>query len=313
MSATSETEGGESRLERDTRGTGVEQGRGAGGSANGGAPRDAARAARPMRLGWRRYVKGAYTIWYRDFVRLRRDRMRIIGSLGMPMLYLFVLGTGLGGSMSGFGGGGLDYRQFIFSGILSMTILFTSIFSAISIIWDREFGFLKEVMVAPVPRVAVALGKVAGGATVALFQGVIVLLLAPLVGVKLGFGQVVALLGLMLLLASVMTALGVLLAARQRSMEGFQMIMNFLVMPMYFLSGALYPLTNLPLWLAALGRIDPVTYGVDPLRQVALQESVSSEVLRTISLHPVAVDVGVMAVLGVLFVVPAVWLFGRQE
>jgi ABC-2 type transport system permease protein len=194
-----------------------------------------------------------------------------------------------------------------------MTILFTSIFSAISIIWDREFGFLKEVMVAPVPRVAVALGKVAGGATVALFQGVVVLVLAPLVGVKLTFEQVIVLLGLMLLLASVMTALGVLIAARQRSMEGFQMIMNFLVMPMFFLSGALYPLRNLPLWLAGLGRADPLAYGVDTLRQVTLRESVSSDVLQAISLHPVAVDVAVMAVLGLLFVIPAVWLFGRQE
>jgi ABC-2 type transport system permease protein len=261
----------------------------------------------------KRYVKGAYTIWYRDFVRLRRDRMRIIASLGQPLLFLFVFGTGLAPVMSGLGGGALDFRQFMFPGILSMTILFTSIFSAVSIVWDREFGFLKEVMVAPVPRVAVALGKVAGGATVGLFQGVIVLLLAPVIGVKLTVDQLIMLLGLMLLLACVMTSLGILIAARQRSMEGFQVMMQFLLMPMFFLSGAFFPLRDVPLWLEILSRADPVSYAVDPLRQVALSQTVPAAVLQAITLHPVALDVAIMAALGLLFVVPAVWLFGKQD
>ena len=261
----------------------------------------------------KRYARGAYTIWYRDFVRLRRDRMRIVASLGQPLLFLFVFGTGLAPAMSGLGGGQLDFRQFMFPGILSMTILFTSIFSAVSIVWDREFGFLKEVMVAPVPRVAVALGKVAGGATVGLFQGIVVLLLAPVIGVKLSFEQLIVLLGLMLLLAAVMTSFGILIAARQRTMEGFQMMMQFLLMPMFFLSGAFFPLRDVPLWLEFLGRIDPVSYAVDPLRQVVLRESVPQAVLATISLHPIAVDVAIMSALGIAFVVPAVWLFGKQE
>jgi ABC-2 type transport system permease protein len=280
-------------------------------SVAGRVRQSAAPAAAPS--GFRRYLKGAYTIWYRDFVRLRRDRIRILASLGQPLLFLFVFGTGLAPAMSGLGGGELDFRQFMFPGILSMTILFTSIFSAISIVWDREFGFLKEVMVAPVPRSAVALGKVAGGATVGLFQGVIVLLLAPVIGVKLTLDQLVVLLALMLLLAAVMTSFGLLIAARQRSMEGFQVMMQFLLMPMFFLSGAFFPLRGVPLWLEALGRVDPVTYAVDPLRQVALRESVASDVLGAISLHPIAVDVAVMAMLGLLFVVPAVWLFGKRE
>jgi ABC-2 type transport system permease protein len=259
------------------------------------------------------YVKGAYTIWYRDFVRLRRDRMRIIASLGQPLLFLFVFGTGLAPAMSGLGGGGLDFRQFMFPGILSMTILFTSIFSAVSIVWDREFGFLKEVMVAPVPRVAVALGKVAGGATVGLFQGIIVLLLAPVIGVKLTVDQLVVLLGLMLLLAVVMTSFGILIAARQRSMEGFQVMMQFLLMPMFFLSGAFFPLRDVPIWLEVLSRIDPVSYAVDPLRQVALRETVPEAVIASIVLHPIATDVAIMAAIGIAFIVPAVWLFGKQE
>jgi ABC-2 type transport system permease protein len=259
------------------------------------------------------YINGAYTIWYRDFVRLRRDRMRIIASLGQPLLFLFVFGTGLAPAMSGLAGGALDFRQFMFPGILSMTILFTSIFSAVSIVWDREFGFLKEVMVAPVPRTAVALGKVAGGATVGLFQGIIVLLLAPVLGIKFSPSQLVVLLGLMLMLAVVMTSLGILIAARQRSMEGFQVMMQFLLFPMFFLSGAFFPLRGVPIWLEALSRIDPVTYAVDPLRQVVLSETVPQAVIAAVVLHPIAVDVAIMLLLGLAFIIPAVWLFGKQE
>src|SRR6185295_7222681 len=144
----------------------------------------------------RRSLKGAYTIWYRDVIRFALDRVRMAAALGQPLLYLFVFGTGLAPAMSSATNGALDFRQFMFPGILAMAVLFTAIFSAISIVWDREFGFLKEVMVAPVSRTSVALGKVAGGSTVAMLQGTIVLLLAPLIGVRLGFDQAVAIIGL---------------------------------------------------------------------------------------------------------------------
>ncbi|MEW6046487.1 MAG: ABC transporter permease [Bacillota bacterium] len=262
---------------------------------------------------FRRELKGIYTIWYRDVLRFLRDRSRIVASLGQPLLFLFVFGSGLAPAMSNLGQGAFNFKQFLFPGILSMAVLFTAIFSAVSIVWDREFGFLKEVMVAPVSRLAVALGKVAGGSTVAMFQGLIVLVLAPFIGVRLSWDQVLILMLLMLLLAAVMTAFGILIAARQRSMEGFQMVMQFLLMPMFFLSGAFFPLRGVPLWMEWLSRIDPVTYGVDPLRQVALGKSLPEFVLKAISLHPVAVDVAVLAALGLAFLVPAVWLFGRQE
>ena len=194
-----------------------------------------------------------------------------------------------------------------------MTVLFTAIFSAVSIVWDREFGFLKEVLVAPVSRTSVALGKVAGGSTVAMFQGTIVLFLAPFLGISLTFSQVILLIGLMLVLASVMTSFGILLAARQRSMEGFQMMMQFLLLPMFFLSGALFPLQGVPAWMEFLAKINPVTYGVDPLRQVALSENVSQAALSALSLHPISTDVTIMAGLGVAFLVPAIWLFGKQD
>lgn len=189
----------------------------------------------------RRNLKGAYTIWYRDVLRCVRDRTRVVTSLAQPLLFLFVFGSGLAPVMSGLGGGHLNFTEFMFPGILGMTVLFTSIFSAVSIVWDREFRFLKEVMVAPVSRTAVALGKVAGGSAVAMFQALIILVLAPAIGIKLAWDQLLVLVGLMLLLAAVMTSFGILIAARQRTMEGFQMIINFLLMPMFFLSGALFP------------------------------------------------------------------------
>lgn len=267
----------------------------------------------------RRELKGIATLWYRDVLRFFRDPMRIVGSLGQPLLFLFVFGGGMSGSFSGMGRmgamvpEGFDFKQFLFPGIVGMTVLFTAVFSALSIVWDREFGFLREVLVAPISRTAVALGKVAGGSTIALFQGTVILVLAPLVGVRLGMAQVLALWGIMLLLAGVMSSLGILVAVRQKSMEGFQVIMQFLLMPMFFLSGAFFPLKEVPAWLTVLARLDPVTYGVDALRQVALSRTLSPEALQALHLHPLPVDLAILAVLFVLFLAPAVWLFGRQD
>jgi ABC-2 type transport system permease protein len=260
-----------------------------------------------------RNLKGAYTIWYRDVLRFSRDRARILASLGQPLLYLFVFGTGLAPAMTAQTGGMLDFRQFMFPGILAMAVLFTSIFSAVSVVWDREFGFLKEVMVAPVSRTAVALGKVAGGATVAVFQGLIIMLLAPVVGVKMSIGQLISVVALMLLLATVMTSFGLLIAARQKTMEGFQMMVNFLLMPMFFLSGAFFPLRNLPLWMSWLTNVDPVTYGVDGLRHEALRSNIPRPLLEAVTVHPMTTNVAVMIGLAFAFIVPAVWQFGRQE
>ena len=261
----------------------------------------------------KRNIRGAYTIWYRDVVRFKRDRVRMFSSLGMPVVYLFVFGSGLSPAMAEMGGGRIDFKQFMFPGVLTMTVLFTSVFSAVSIVWDREFGFLKEVMVAPVSRVAVALGKVAGGSTVSLFQGLIVLLLAPVLGVDLSISQIVTLIGLMILLAVMMTALGILIAARQTSMEGFHMMMNFVLLPMFFLSGAFFPLRGIPIWMEVLSKLDPVTYDVDPLRQVSLRALVPPDLMHTIALNPLTYNVIIMVSFSILFLIPAVWLFGRQK
>lgn len=257
--------------------------------------------------------KGIYTLWLRDITRFSRDRGRIIASLVQPLLFLFVFGGGLSPVIADLSGGRLDYTRFMFPGILAMAVLFTAIFSAVSIVWDREFGFLKEVMVAPISRTSVALGKVAGGSTIALFQGVLILLFAPLLGISLSLAQIVSLIGLMLLLGAVMTSLGILIAARQRSMEGFQVIMNFFLMPMFFLSGAFFPLQGVPLWMSILSRLDPVSYGVDPLRQVVLSRELPAVALQEISLHPVVVDAAILMAFGVAFLIPAILLFRIQD
>ena len=209
-----------------------------------------------------------YILWLRDVKRYWYDKPRIIASLGQPILFLFVLGTALSPSFRG--PGGVNFSEFIFPGIVSMTVLFTSIFSAISIVWDREFGFLKEVLVAPVSRWSIVTGKAFGGSTVALFQGTLMLMLAPLVGVRLSIFSVIGSLVMMFIIGLSMNSLGIVIAAKMKEMEGFQMIVNFLIMPIFFLSGALFPMNNLPPWLMVLNRIDPLTYGVDLLRGVIL-------------------------------------------
>ena len=226
-------------------------------------------------------LRAIYIIWYRDVLRYWRDRTRLVASLAQPLLFLIVFGTGLSSALSGAGGGaaiggaagaaaGLTYTQFIFPGIIGMSVLFSAIFGAMSIVWDREFGFLKEVLVAPIDRSAVAIGKSLGGATQAMVQGLILLILAPLIGVKLTLGSVLALIPLVFVLAFALSSMGVAIASRMKSMQGFQMVMNFLMMPMFFLSGALFPLSGLPAWMTVLTRIDPAAYGMDPLRRVVL-------------------------------------------
>src|SRR5207302_9401698 len=169
--------------------------------------------------------------------------------------------------------GGLSYIQFVFPGIIGMSILFTSIFGAMSIVWDREFGFLKEVLVAPIDRWAVAIGKALGGTTQAMIQWLILLVLAPFVGVKLSLLTIVEVIPLAFVLAFGLAGFGVMRASMMKSLQGFQVVMNFLMMPMFFLSGALFPLTILPGWMTFVTRIDPASYGIDPLRRVILSNS----------------------------------------
>jgi ABC-2 type transport system permease protein len=239
-------------------------------------------------------LRAIYIIWYRDVLRFWRDRARLVASLAQPLLYLVIFGTGLSSALSGAGGGfggragapptGLTYSQFIFPGIIGMAVLFSAIFGAMSIVWDREFGFLKEVLVAPIDRSAVAVGKALGGATQAMVQGLVLLVLAPFIGIKLTILTILALVPLTFVLAFALSSLGVAIASKMRSMQGFQMIMTFLMMPMFFLSGALFPLRGLPAWMNVLTRLDPAAYGMDPLRRVVLSPVLSGEILDVMSL-----------------------------
>ncbi len=210
-------------------------------------------------------MNAIYILWLRQLKRYFRSRSRIIGSLGQPLLFLVALGFGLGPVFQRAGQG--SYLEFIGPGIIAMSILFTAIFSGIEIIWDRQFGFLKETLVAPVARWQIMLGRTLGGATVAIFQGIIVLILSLLVGFRLqNATSIPMVLVFMFLIALLFTALGTAIASMLEDMQGFQLIMNFLVMPLFFLSGALFPLQGAPEALKAVARIDPLSYGVDGIR-----------------------------------------------
>jgi ABC-2 type transport system permease protein len=216
--------------------------------------------------GFRQNVHAVGIVWRRELIRFRRDRLRAITSLIQPVLFLFVLGTGLS-SLAGRGmPAGVNFRTFIYPGVLAMSVLFTAIFSAASVVWDREFGFLREMLVAPVSRASLVIGKCLGGATVSAFQGVVILALAGLAGVPYNPVLIITLIGEMLLLAFTLTAFGVMIAGRIKQFQAFMAVTQMLVMPLFFLSGALYPLNRLPAWLTVLTRVDPLTYIVDPMR-----------------------------------------------
>jgi ABC-2 type transport system permease protein len=215
------------------------------------------------RLGWVDW-EGIAMVWERDLVRFTQQRTRLFGGLVRSVVWLFALGLGLRGSFIAVEG--LDYVQFIFPGIIAMSVIFSALQSSISIIWDREFGFLKEVLVAPVPRSTIVLGKALGGATTSALQGLIILPLAPLAGIRpSAYSLLLAL--LFIILASLsMTGLGILIAARMHDFEGFGVIQNFVSMPMFLLSGAMFPISNVPGWLSWIIRLNPLSYGVDAVR-----------------------------------------------
>jgi ABC-2 type transport system permease protein len=233
-------------------------------------------------------MNAIYILWLREVKKYSRSRVQIIASLGQPLLYLLVLGFGLGPVYQKAGGG--SYLQFMAPGIVGMAVLFTSVFSGIALLWDRQFGFLKETLVAPVPRIYVMIGRTLGGATVAMLQGtliVVVCLIAgfrpvSLIGIPLGFA-------FMALIAIVFAALGTSIGSSLQDMQGFQLIMNFLVLPIFFLSGALFPLNNLPKALSFVTKLDPLSYGVDGLRAALIGASHFGAIVDAVVLAVVAV------------------------
>ncbi|GII42433.1 ABC transporter permease [Planotetraspora phitsanulokensis] len=260
-------------------------------------------------------------VWQRELIRFFSDRLRILTSLVQPFLFLFVLGTGLSQLTSG-GTGGLSLRTFLYPGILAMAVLFTAMASAASIVWDREFGFLREMLVAPVRRSSIVIGKCAGGATVAAFQGVIVIAIAGLVGVPYAPDLVLGVFGIQLLLAFTITAFGVMMSARIKQMQSFMALTQMLILPLYFLSGAVFPASNLPTWLAVLNRIDPLAYAVDPIRRIvfshltlapAVRQRLDAGMTWGSWRVPTLLEVGVVAAIGAVLLAVAIAEFSKTD
>ena len=243
-----------------------------------------------------------YALWLREVKRYARSPIQIAVSLAQPMFYLLILGFGLSPVFQRAGGG--SYLQFIAPGVIGMSILFSSVFSGMGLLWDRQFGFLKETLVAPVPRTRIMLGRTLGGATVALIQGTLVMIVCLLAGFRPFSIQSIPVAFLfMLLIATAFGALGTAVGSVLQDMQGFQLIMTFMVMPIFFLSGALFPLTNLPKALAVLTSLDPLSYGVDGLRGSLISASHFGATM----------DVVVLAVAASVFLAMGTYFFSRIE
>lgn len=248
-------------------------------------------------------MSAIYVLWLRELKRYVRSRVQIIVSLAQPMLYLLVLGFGLGPVFQRAGNG--SYLQFMAPGVIGMTVLFSSIFSGLGLLWDRQFGFLKETLVAPVSRLEIMIGRTLGGATVAVIQGTLVALICVLAGFRpANWATAPMVFVFMVLIAMVFSALGVAIGSSLQDMQGFQLIMNFLVLPIYFLSGALFPLTGLPKVLSWITSADPLAYGVDGMRSV---------LLIGMTHFGAATDLVVLVVVGAILLVVGAWRFSKIQ
>ena len=249
--------------------------------------------------------KAIYVIVLREFKRFFRQRGRLLVTIARPLLWLFIVGAGFGSLIDTDQPG--NYLRFILPGIVGMTILFSSVFSTISVVWDREFGFLREMLVAPVSRVTIVMGKLFAGSSLSLFQGTMLLIVAPFLGIEMTFAKFVAMVLLMGLVSLAITAFGLVIASFLTSLEGFNVIMNFIVLPMFFLSGALYPINSLPSFLVKLSYINPLCYGVDSFKHILLAESATLT-----AEFPLYVDIIFVAVFGVAMTIIASFAFNRR-
>ena len=241
-----------------------------------------------------------YTIWLREMKRFLRAKSRIITSVATPFFWLAIVGIGFSASISI---GGLNYLAFMAPGIIGITLLFTSVFAGVSVIWERQFGFLKEILVAPISRTSIVLGKTLGSSTVSLINGIIVMLIAILMG-AIGFSLgIFTAIVFMILVSIVFVSIGLIIASRMRSMEGFQMVISFFILPVFFLSGALFPLNNVPDWMKALSYINPLTYGIDGLRGSLISSS----------LFPLWLDLMALIGFSAAFILIGSYLFGKAE
>jgi ABC-2 type transport system permease protein len=251
-------------------------------------------------------LNAIYVVVARELIKFVRERGRLVSTLARPLIWLFLVGGGMSRVVSP--RMGIPYMQFIFPGIIGMTILFSSIFSSISIIWDKEFGFMKEMLAAPVSRFSIVVGKALSGTLVSTIQALLIVLLFPLLGLKIGLVQIVLILCVSILLSFCLSSLGILIASFYESFESFSVIMNFIVMPMFFLSGAMYPVKLLPHVLGLFTRLNPLTYGVDSLKHMFF----SSDTLMVYD-FPLGLDIAVIAAASIVFVIIAGNVFERRK
>jgi ABC-2 type transport system permease protein len=271
-----------------------------------------------QRIGHASSLRVVRVLWYREVLAYSRDPARIISSMVMPVLMIIIFGEGFGRTINTFDEG-INYRQFIFPGVIVMTVLFNSVFSGVSIIWDREFGFLREILVAPISRTSIGLGKLLGGASIAVSHGIAMFIFAPILGVHFSVLVIIELIAVLFLFSLVMTSVGIAIASRVKSVESFQMISQVTIMPSMFLSGIFFPVNNLPGWMEVLVKINPVTYAVAPIREIGLDK----ELIATAGQSVVGVELfghtlsileslGIVAAFGVLMFTIAIQSFRKQ-
>jgi ABC-2 type transport system permease protein len=249
-------------------------------------------------------IRGIYTLWLREVKRYIRERTRLVSSFFQPLLWLVIFGSGL--RFSSIGPSGIDYQKFIFPGIVGQTLLFTSMFMGISVIWDREFGFLKEILVAPVSRTSIFVGKMLGGSTDAVIQGSFVFVFSFVVGISMSIEAFLASLPIMVLITFGLVSIGLIIASFIESLESFGVIQTFVNLPLFFLSGSLFPLDRVPQWLVWVSIIDPLTYGVDALRTIILKGAWTP-------LFPFQYDLLALLVFDVAMMIVGTVIFGRRR
>ncbi len=268
--------------------------------------------------------QATWVVAYRELLRFIQERTRLFSSFAMPILFLVIFGAGFNriiGAMTP----GVDFIQFMYPGIIAMTVLMNSVMSGLSIVWDREFGFLKEILVAPLGRSGIVLGKALGSATVAVVQGIVMLVLAPFLGVSLNLLMVIKLIPMLIIISLSLSGLGVLVASRMRSQQGFQIIVQIIIMPLMFLSGVFFPVNNVPTWMEVISKINPLTYGVDAIRQLFLGKEIAAmsgamaqagnAIGVTVLGHTMTIlqDMLIVPVFGIVMLSIAAWSFSKQE
>ncbi|MDD4873451.1 MAG: ABC transporter permease [Dehalococcoidales bacterium] len=258
--------------------------------------------------------RGIRVVAYRELLRFVQERSRLISSFIMPLIFLVIFGAGFGQTIGSLVPG-VNYLQFMYPGIIAMTVVMGAIMSGISIVWDREFGFLKELLVSPIGRSGILLGKSVGAATTAILQTCIMLILAPILGIPLSFILIIELLIAIFIISVSISGLGLLVASRMKSQQGFQLVTQIIIMPLIFLAGVFFPVNNVPAWMEFISKINPLTYGVDAIRQIFLGSEAASALSVSIFGHTMSIfeDILVVVVFGGILMVAAIWSFSKQE